>query len=185
MRKIHKPPALRKSAGQIVVRTKPGHRSRALVSFDGRTDEAAIGRSGITSRKREGDGATPIGTMRLLNGYVRSDRISPPLTALRLRPIQPTMLWCDEPRHAAYNRPVSAPFTPSHERLMRDDGLYDVCLVMDWNIRSRQRNRGSAIFFHLAKPGYKPTEGCVAVSLSAMRRLVRFARRGTVVKVIG
>jgi L,D-peptidoglycan transpeptidase YkuD (ErfK/YbiS/YcfS/YnhG family) len=175
----------RKKSPTVVVRAKPGHRSKALVSFGGCTEQAAIGRSGMSSRKREGDGATPIASMRLLYGYVRADRITPPVTALNLRAIQPTMLWCDESRHAAYNRPVTAPFKPSHERMMRDDGLYDICLVMDWNIKSRKRNGGSAIFFHLAKPGYKPTEGCVAVSLPAMRRLLRFMRRGTLVRVVG
>jgi len=174
-----------KKSPMVVVRGKPGDRSKALVSFGGRTEQAAIGRSGLSSRKREGDGATPIASMRLLNGYVRADRITPPVTALNLYAIQPAMLWCDEPRHAAYNRPVSAPFKPSHEKMMRDDGLYDICLVMDWNMKSRKRNGGSAIFFHLAKPGYTPTEGCVAVSLPAMRRLLRFMRRGTVVRVIG
>ncbi|WP_426240425.1 L,D-transpeptidase family protein [Pararhizobium sp. DWP1-1-3] len=171
-------------ARTITVRAKPGNRSRALVSFAGRTEEAAIGRSGITARKREGDGATPIAAMRLIGGYVRHDRIIRPPTALPLRFTPEKLLWCDEPRHALYNRPVGAPFTPSHEKMRREDGLYDVCLVMDWNLRSRKRYGGSAIFFHLAKPGYLPTEGCVAVSLPSMKRLLRFMRRGTVVRVV-
>ncbi|CAN7327635.1 L,D-transpeptidase family protein [Pararhizobium sp. LjRoot255] len=168
----------------IVVRRKPGNQSRALVTFAGRTEEAAIGRSGISSRKREGDGATPIAAMRLIGGYVRHDRVSLPPTALPLRFTPRNLLWCDEPRHANYNRPVTAPFKPSHEKMRREDGLYDICLVMDWNLRSRKRYGGSAIFFHLAKPGYEPTEGCVAVSLPAMKRLLRFMRRGTVVRVL-
>ncbi len=170
-------------ARTITVRPKPGSRTRALVSFAGRTEEAAIGRSGTTVRKREGDGATPIAAMRLIGGYVRQDRITRPPTTLPLRFTPKDLLWCDEPRHALYNRPVDAPFKPSHEKMRRDDGLYDVCLVMDWNLRSRKRYGGSAIFFHLAKPGYPPTEGCVAVNLPAMKRLLRFMRRGTVVRV--
>lgn len=180
-----KPRKTEKPARTITVRAKPGNRTRALVSFAGRTEEAAIGRAGITSRKREGDGATPIAAMRLIGGYVRADRITPPVTALPLRFTPKNLLWCDAPRHALYNRPVAAPFGPSHEKMRREDGLYDVCLVMDWNLRSRKRYGGSAIFFHLAKPGYPPTEGCVAVSLPAMRRLLRFMRRGTVVRVAG
>ena len=171
-------------ARTITVRPKPGSRTRALVSFAGRTEEAAIGRSGTTARKREGDGATPIAAMRLIGGYVRQDRITRPPTTLPLRFTPKDLLWCDEPRHALYNRPVDAPFKPSHEKMRRDDGLYDVCLVMDWNLRSRKRYGGSAIFFHLAKPGYPPTEGCVAVNLPAMKRLLRFMRRGTVVRVV-
>lgn len=180
-----KPSKTARPAGIITVRPKPGHPTKALVSFAGRTEQAAIGRSGITSRKREGDGATPIAAMRLIGGYLRSDRIARPLTALPLRSTPADLLWCDEPRHALYNRPARAPFRPSHEKMRRDDGLYDICLVMDWNLSQRKRYGGSAIFFHLAKPGYTPTEGCVAVSLPAMRRLLRFMRRGTVVRVLG
>jgi len=138
------------SARTITVRPKPGNRARALVTFAGRTEEAAIGRSGTTSRKREGDGATPIAPMRLIGGYIRHDRVTLPPTALPLRITPKDLLWCDEPRDASYNRPVTRPFTPSHEKMRRDDGLYDICLVMDWNLRARKRYGGSAIFFHLA-----------------------------------
>jgi L,D-peptidoglycan transpeptidase YkuD (ErfK/YbiS/YcfS/YnhG family) len=94
------------------------------------------------------------------------------------------MLWCDQPNHPAYNRLVKAPFRASHEEMRRDDGLYDICLVLDWNITSRKRNGGSAIFFHLIKPGYQPTAGCIAVSLRDMKRLIGFLRKGTVVRVL-
>jgi L,D-peptidoglycan transpeptidase YkuD (ErfK/YbiS/YcfS/YnhG family) len=94
------------------------------------------------------------------------------------------MLWCDQPGDANYNRPVKAPFSKSHEKMKRDDGLYDVCLVMDWNISSRARNRGSAIFFHLIRPGYKPTEGCIAIHPRDMNRILPYLRKGTVVRVL-
>jgi L,D-peptidoglycan transpeptidase YkuD (ErfK/YbiS/YcfS/YnhG family) len=101
-----------------------------------------------------------------------------------IRRIRSDMLWCDQPENPNYNRLVKAPFCPSHEEMKRKDGLYDVCLVMDWNITSRARNRGSAIFFHLIKPGYEPTAGCVAVHPRDMRRLLPFIRKGTVVRVL-
>lgn len=94
------------------------------------------------------------------------------------------MLWCDAPDDANYNRPVSAPFKPSHEEMRRQDGLYDICLVMDWNMSSRRRNLGSAIFFHCARPGYPPTQGCVAIDLCDMRRLLPLIGPGTVVRVM-
>jgi len=168
----------------ITVRPAPRDRRRALVTFDGHTEQAAIGRSGITSRKREGDGATPRAAMKLVGGYVRRDRVALPSTPLPTRAIRKGMLWCDAPSHASYNRPAKAPFSPSHEEMMRNDGLYDVCLVMDWNLSSRRRHAGSAIFFHLIRPGYQPTQGCVAISLAAMRRLIPHLRRGAVVKVV-
>lgn len=162
----------------------PRDRRRALVSFAGRTEQAAIGRSGITVIKREGDGATPRASMKLIGGYTRRDRISLPPTRLPMRATRRDMLWCDDPGHASYNRPAKPPLAASHETMMRDDGLYDVCLVMDWNIFCRRRNAGSAIFFHLIRPGYEPTQGCVAVSLPAMKRLIRHMRQGTIVKVV-
>ncbi len=149
------------------------------------TVPAALGRSGTTPLKREGDGATPVAAMRVLYGFTRGERVRLPPTALPMKRIRKDMAWCDQPDHPAYNRQVKNPFRSSHEEMMRADGLYDVCLVLDWNITSRKRHRGSAIFFHLIKPGYQPTAGCIAVSLTDMKRLIRFMRRGTVVRVLG
>jgi L,D-peptidoglycan transpeptidase YkuD (ErfK/YbiS/YcfS/YnhG family) len=94
------------------------------------------------------------------------------------------MLWCDAPEDASYNRPVRKPFAKSHEEMLRGDHLYDICLVMDWNISARKRYRGSAIFFHLAKPGYLPTEGCIAVHQRDMLRLLPLIGPETVVRVL-
>ncbi|MFP5077496.1 L,D-transpeptidase [Rhizobium sp. YIM 134829] len=180
-----RPPERPRRPSPIIVRPAPGNSCRALVSVGGRVEQAAIGRGGRTALKREGDGATPIAAMSLLSGYVRRDRLVPPVTRLPLATLRPGFLWCDAPGHAAYNRPAHRPLSVSHETMTRTDGLYDICLVMDWNIRARRRNAGSAIFFHLIRPGYLPTEGCIAVSLPAMRRILKVARRGTVVRVVG
>nr|WP_246748908.1 L,D-transpeptidase family protein [Rhizobium setariae] len=169
---------------EIVVRAAPGNPRRAIVQAGHLTFPAALGRSGRTSTKKEGDGATPITTMRLLHGYYRSDRLIAPKTSLALTAIRQDMLWCDAPADASYNTLVRAPFQPSHEKMTREDHLYDICLVMDWNISSRQRNRGSAIFFHLAKPDYKPTEGCIAIRLRDMQRLLPLLGPDTVVRVL-
>ncbi len=174
-----------KKQSVLTVRTAPRDRRRAIVSFKGITLQAAIGRSGVSAFKREGDGATPIAAMRLISGFVRGERIRLPQTPLSMKRIKREMLWCDEPKHASYNRLVKAPFKPSHEEMKRADGLYDVCLVMDWNITSRKRHGGSAIFFHLIKPGYQPTAGCVAVSPRDMKRLLPHLRKGMVLKVLG
>jgi len=122
--------------------------------------------------------------MKLISGYMRGDRIRRIATALPMHRLKKGMLWCDAPAHPAYNRPVRAPFAASHEDLMRDDHLYDVCLVMDWNISSRRRGCGSAIFFHLARPGYIPTEGCIAVSLRDMKRIASFMTKDTRIIVL-
>lgn len=157
---------------QVIVRRKPGQKTRAIVQAGPLRFQAAIGRSGITSLKREGDGATPRATMRMLNGFFRADNHRMVKTRLPLKSIRADTLWCDAPKHPAYNRLVRAPFTASHEQMKRKDRLYDVCLVMDWNIKTRKRGCGSAIFFHIARPDYAHTEGCIAISPADMRRLL-------------
>lgn len=168
----------------LVVRAAPGKTSRAIVRFGSLTLPAAIGRSGRTVVKREGDGATPIASMRLLYGFRRGERNGHLASALPIKRIRTGMLWCDQPDDANYNRPVKAPFRPSHEEMKRKDGLYDICLVLDWNVTSRARNRGSAIFFHLIRPGYEPTAGCVAISARDMRRILPYLRKGTILRVL-
>ncbi|MDM9624307.1 L,D-transpeptidase family protein [Rhizobium sp. S152] len=167
----------------VLVRPAPGKKSRAIVQFGPIRVPAAIGRSGRTVLKREGDGATPIASMKLIAGF-RRERPVRLDTKLAMRRIRGDMLWCDQPDNANYNRLVKAPFRPSHEEMKRADGLYDVCLVMDWNVTSRARHRGSAIFMHLIRPGYEPTAGCVALHPRDMRRLLPHLKKGTVVRVV-
>lgn len=170
--------------GTIVVRRAPLTKSRAILRYGILSIPAAIGRSGTTALKREGDGATPIASMRVLEGFFRGDRMRGISTRLPMHRIRPDMLWCDEPRDPNYNRLVRSPFKPSHEEMRRNDGLYDACLVLDWNVTSRRRNRGSAIFFHLIRPGFEPTAGCVAIHAADMRRLLPYLARGTMLKVV-
>ena len=178
-------PAKKRSGIRIItVRTAPGKPQRGLLRAGGRTFPCALGRSGISAFKREGDGATPLAAMRLLSGQVRADRTMARRSGLQLKAIRPDDGWCDAPAHGAYNRPVRLPFPASHECMMRADRLYDHCLVMDWNITARRRHRGSAIFLHVAKEGFAPTQGCIAIAPSLMRRLLPHLRRGTIVRIL-
>ena len=157
----------------IEVRPSPiGPRHTGLLTFGNHTLPCALGRSGISAIKREGDGRTPIGKFQLLYGYIRKDRIFPTPTALDMLEIKSANGWCDEPTSPNYNHPVKLPFGSSHEVMMRDDHLYDLCIVLDYNIHPKKRFGGSAIFFHLAKPDYAPTEGCVAIAPNHMRILL-------------
>ncbi len=169
----------------ICVRAAPRDRPRGLLVAGGRVIPCALGRSGISAFKREGDGATPRAAMRLIGGYFRPDKGMPRRCALPLAPIDRSDGWCDAPGDANYNRPVRLPFRPGHERMWRADRLYDAVIVLDWNFRRRARNRGSAIFLHVARPGFAPTEGCVAISPAAMRWLLPRLSPRTVLKVVG
>lgn len=132
-----------------------------------------IGRAGLAAGKREGDGATPRGRLCVVYGFWRPDCFRcRPKSALPLRQLRPDDGWCDAPGHPAYNRRVRLPFSASHEALWREDGLYDLVLVLDWNYRRRRRGRGSAIFFHLAAADGRATAGCIAVRRADMIRLI-------------
>jgi L,D-peptidoglycan transpeptidase YkuD (ErfK/YbiS/YcfS/YnhG family) len=124
-----------------------------------------LGRSGPVADKREGDGGTPVGTWPLRRVLYRPDRVAPPSTALPVAAIAPADGWCDDPRHADYNRPVALPHPASCERMWREDGLYDVVVVLGHNDDPPVPGLGSAIFLHVADPAGRPTEGCVALAL--------------------
>lgn len=132
--------------------------------WNGRRLRCALGRSGISSDKSEGDGATPVGTFPFRRAFYRADRMAEPRTALDLRAIEADDGWCDDPASPHYNRPVRLPFAASHETLMREDGLYDIVVVLGHNDDPPVPGLGSAIFLHVAAPGYAPTEGCVALA---------------------
>ena len=131
----------------------------------------ALGRSGIGIGKREGDGKTPFGRFKLLEAFARPDEWHLPHASLPVSQVDHTMGWCDAVGDRNYNRAVSLPYPKSHEVLQRDDHLYDVFLVMDYNVTRRMKRGGSAIFFHLVHDDYRPTEGCVAISRADMRWL--------------
>ncbi len=169
----------------LVVRARPGHPSQGLLKAGPLVFRCALGWGGISANKREGDGATPLAAMRILSGYFRNERFSGARRArMAMAPIGPDLGWCEVPDDRNYNRPVKIPYGASHERMKRDDRLYDACLVLDWNIAPRRRGRGSAIFFHLARPDFTPTQGCVAVSRRTMARLLPLLSSRTVLKVV-
>lgn len=144
----------------------------------------ALGRSGITTGKREGDGATPAGRFPLREVFYRPDRLRPPPGCrLPVVAIDPGLGWCDDPADAAYNRPVRLPFAPSHEQLWRDDGLYDLLAVLGYNDDPVIPGRGSAIFLHVARPDFAPTEGCVALALADLIALLDRCRPGDVLSI--
>lgn len=170
----------------MAVRARPGTLAQGLLRLGPAVLPCALGRGGISGMKREGDGATPLGRLSVLSGYFREGQsrdMRPLGSAVPMRAIGAGLGWCDAAGDRNYNRPVSLPCRASHERMQRDDRLYDVVLVLDWNVRPRRQGRGSAIFLHLARPGFAPTEGCIAVSRAAMRRLLAVLRPGAAILV--
>lgn len=143
------------------------------VVLGGQRWRAALGRAGVAARKEEGDGATPAGALALRRVLYRADRVAIPVAAVPREPVGARDGWCDDPAHADYNRPVSLPHPGHAEELWRADPLYDVVGVLGWNDAPVERGRGSAIFLHVARPDYAPTEGCVALPLPDLLALLR------------
>ena len=168
---------------RIVVANIGPKRQRGLLVADGLTVCCALGRSGIAGSKREGDGATPLGRWRPVVVYYRADRLPCPATRLLTLSLSPEDGWCDDPADRRYNRPVHLPYDGRHERLWRADRLYDVIVVLDYNLAHPRPGAGSAIFLHIAGPGFPPTAGCIAVAPEAMRRLLVRMDTRTVVDV--
>lgn len=145
--------------------------------------QCALGRAGISRDKREGDGATPAGRFPFRRAFYRPDRVAAPASALPVSPLSETMGWCDDPDDAAYNRLVELPYPARHEALWREDGLYDVVIVIGHNDAPVVAGAGSAIFLHVAAPNYAPTEGCVALALGDLLAVLAEADESSRVEV--
>ena len=147
--------------------------------FLGRTLPCVLGRGGVVTDKREGDGATPAGVLAIVGMLYRPDRILRALVPRWAEPILPGDLWSDDPRDAAYNHGVRAPHPFSHETLRRADPLYDLVLVTDWNYPHALPGKGSAIFLHRWRQPRYPTAGCVAFAPDDLAWIARRVERGT------
>ena len=156
----------------IRVFRSPLVRHRGLIVSGALRAPCALGRSGVRANKREGDGATPRAVLKPKAIYFRQDRWRTRPGALPLVRIKRQSGWCDDVRSHRYNRPIDLPCAVSHETLWREDGLYDIVIETDWNRRPAIRGRGSAIFIHLARPGFGPTEGCIALDRKTMALLL-------------
>lgn len=153
------------------------------VRCEGQTWRCALGRGGIRTDKAEGDGATPAGDWPLGRVFYRPDRLSAPETGLMTIPLTPDFGWCDDPAHPDYNRLISLPHPAHHENLWREDAVYDIIVELEYNTGPVQAGRGSAIFMHVAKPDYSPTEGCIALNLDDLLVLLRCCNKADFIHV--
>lgn len=153
----------RESLRLVSVRSRPGRRSQGWLFAGPLALPVALGRSGSRADKREGDGATPRGRFRALRLWWRADRWPRPQTRLPVRRIGPLDAWCEDPSDRRYNQAFRRSATEPGDRLRRLDELYDFIIEIDHNTRPRIARRGSAVFIHVARTGFAPTAGCVAL----------------------
>jgi L,D-peptidoglycan transpeptidase YkuD (ErfK/YbiS/YcfS/YnhG family) len=143
----------------------------------------ALGKNGIKKKIQEGDNITPKGIFKITKIYYRQDKIKKIKTLIKKIKIRKEMGWCDDPRSIFYNKQIKLPSKFSYERLYRKDRIYDLLAVLNYNINPAIKNKGSAIFMHIAKKNYSPTAGCVALKKNDLIKLLEIIKKDTKVKI--
>ncbi len=146
--------------------------------------KCSVGKRGIGVKKREGDLITPIGTFKITKLLYRKDRVKNLKTCLKKTIINKKMGWCDDARSKSYNKLIRSPFKFTFEKLFRKDNMYDILLVLNFNMSPIKKHKGSAIFIHVAKNNYKKTKGCIAIKKKDLIFLLRKIDKKTKVKII-
>ena len=145
--------------------------------------KCAIGKRGIGKKRREGDLITPKGLFKIKKVYFRRDKVRGLETKFSMKAITKNMGWCNDPKSNKYNQLIKYPFAFNAEKLYRNDNIYDIVIVLNFNSRPVKKNKGSAIFLHVAKRKYKPTEGCVAIKKNELKKLLRLITLQTRIKI--
>ena len=146
--------------------------------------KCAIGKRGIGDKRKEGDLITPKGNYKIKYILYRKDRIKKIKSKLKKIIIRKNMGWCDDPRSKQYNKLVKLPFNYGHEKLYKKENIYDIILVLDFNMNPIKKNKGSAIFIHIAKNNFKKTEGCVAIKKKLLLKILNKIKVSTKVKIV-
>ena len=144
--------------------------------------KCTLGKAGIGIKKREGDNITPKGTYKIINIFYREDRIKKISSKFQLIGITKKIGWCDDPKSEYYNQLIKLPTKYSHEKFFRKDNVYDLVLVLNYNMRPIIKNKGSAIFIHIAKKN-KKTAGCIALSKMDLITLIKKIDKKTKIKI--
>jgi L,D-peptidoglycan transpeptidase YkuD (ErfK/YbiS/YcfS/YnhG family) len=145
--------------------------------------KCALGKAGIGKKEIEGDNITPKGVFRIVKIYYRKDRLNKLSSKFTLIEITKSMGWCDDPKSKKYNQPIRLPTKYSHEILYRRDNIYDLILVLNYNMKPVIKNKGSAIFIHIAKKNYKKTLGCIALKKEDLIQILQIIKSKTKIKI--
>ena len=145
--------------------------------------KCSTGKRGIGRKKREGDQITPKGKFKVKYILYRKDRIPNLKTKLTKIIIRKDMGWCDDPNSMSYNKLIRLPFKYNFEKLYKINNTYDIILVLNFNLNPIRKNKGSAIFIHVARKNYKRTEGCVGVSKKDLKKIVSKINKKTIVNI--
>ena len=157
---------------------------KKYLTFNNYRIKCAIGKRGIKTKRKEGDFITPKGTFRIKLILYRKDRIKNFKSFVPKLSITKKMGWCDDSKSKKYNRLIKYPFAFSSEKLFRKDNVYDIILVLNYNMNPTKKYKGSAIFIHIAKKKYDATEGCVAIKKVNLLKLIKSLKKNTKIKIL-
>lgn len=157
--------------------------SNSTATLNGKDYRCALGPNGIGLDKKEGDGKTPAGTFPIRKIFYRADRMAKPNTGFPVQSLSEDDGWCDDVNDPKYNQEVKLPYTASHEKLWREDNLYDIIVVLGYNDDPPVPGKGSAIFMHIARPAFTPTGGCIAFSKPDLLEILAIMETGSQVEV--
>ena len=141
--------------------------------------KCALGKAGIRKKKKEGDNITPKGIYKIIKIYYRDDRIKKISSKFKLIKIRKNMGWCDDPKSKKYNQLIKLPNRYSHEKFFKNDNSYDLIVILNYNTNPIIKNKGSAIFIHIAKKNYKSTAGCIALKKNDLLKLIKIIDTNT------
>jgi len=153
--------------------------SKKYLTYQNNKVKCAIGKRGIGKKQKEGDQITPRGTFRIKNILYRKDKINYLRSVIKKTPIKKNMGWCDDPKSKDYNKLIKYPFNYKSEKLYRSNNIYDIILVLDFNMHPVKKNKGSAIFIHISNNKYSSTKGCIAIKKKELLRLIEFIDKKT------
>ena len=139
----------------------------------------ALGKAGVGNKKREGDNITPKGNYKITRIYYRNDRVKKITSKIKLIKIKRNMVWCDDPRSVSYNQLIKLPTNFRHEKLFRKENIYDLIIALNYNMKPIIKNRGSAIFIHVARKNFNKTAGCIALKKTDLKRLIKEINKKT------
>jgi L,D-peptidoglycan transpeptidase YkuD (ErfK/YbiS/YcfS/YnhG family) len=170
-----------------IVQQSDANKPRGVLVANGKRYECVLGSEGCLAAddKVEGDGKTPLGHFPIRYAYYRADRMERPASDLDLIALSPEMGWCDDVGHSDYNKAIIKPFDASHENLWREDHVYDLIIVIGHNDDPVVVNRGSAVFIHIAREGYIPTRGCIALAKSDLIEVLASMKSGDTIEIVG
>jgi len=162
----------------MIIVKKSGHLKYKNLKF-----RCALGSAGVKKKIKEGDNITPKGIFKIIKIYYRPDKIKKIITLIKTIKIKKNMGWCDDPKSRFYNKQIKLPSKLGHEKLYRSDNLYDLIAVLNYNTKPIIKNKGSAIFIHIAKKNFSKTKGCIAVKKEDLIYLLSKIKKNSQVKI--